>query len=336
MKVPRKIKVEVEKLSLIAHIAGLPKPGESWQNLTRTIFERVARRINQEVTKSVISNDILVKDFLLFGQDEFENIKFKYGVSDIDQFMRSLGDMNEQRPYLWISGKTLQSYWNGGNAKDKKLNVLLVFLGIHLSLWDDYKELDTESSAKNEPFIHQNGTLNLIRKHFLGHYYRYYQKSDFSQVLVKAPFVIREDGKGAVKVETRTMGHRYSSSYLVIRDGALYIECENLDWNEKETYIFNVGFESNVQVMVGVSNTLNRKGQAIALKNVLVKQSFPYDFGEVFPVEIPFDPAAGASVDDSRLINFFKNGSCNVIVTDSLYSLDELDKQGTSQLSLRE
>lgn len=335
MTVPEKIKKEVEKSPHIAKISGLPKMGENWKNLTRTVYERVARRINQEVTRKVIENPVLISDFLLFGEYELNNIRYKYKIENPDEFIVILKGMSHQRPYNWISGKTLQSYWNGGSAKDKKINVLLTFLGIDWSLWDDYKALGNEVSPMSvSGFIHQNGTLNLIRKHFLGHYYRYYQKSNQSPVLVKAPFVILEDVKGLVKVETRTIGHRYNSSYLIIRDGALYIECENMDWNEKETYIFNVGFESNPKVIMGVSNTVNKKGQAIALKNVLVKQNLPYDYKEIKPIEIPFDEYPVSGVEEQYLISFFKRSSGNVIITDALYSLEELGHTDLNSLAV--
>lgn len=122
-----RIKSEIENSPSLLQVTGVPAKGLDWKNCTRTVFERIARRINQEVTQQVIRNNYLVKDFLLFGENEFDNIKFRYKLSSMDDFVDLLKSMNQQRPYNWISGKTLQCYWNYSNAKDKKLNVLLSF-----------------------------------------------------------------------------------------------------------------------------------------------------------------------------------------------------------------
>ena len=320
--VPEKIKTGVERSPLIAKVPGLPVPGGDWKNLTRTVFDRVAKKINQEVTRRAVLDPNLVKEFLLFGENEFRNICFRNGISSMDEFVETLKVKSPEKPYIWISGKTLQWYWNDGSAKDKKLNVLLTFLGANQEAWDDWKTMDTMASAM-KPRL-DNGTLYLLRKHFVGHYYRYFQKSDGSPVVVKAPLVIREHHTEIVTVETKTIGHRYKSTYMVIRDGALYIECENLDWNEKETYIFNIGFEINPQVVTGVSNTLSRKGQAIALKNVLVRQTRGYNYLTTDGLEIPYESRLDPSSDDFKVLSFFKKNTGNVIHTNYCYSVNEL------------
>ncbi|UII23586.1 hypothetical protein [Fulvivirga ligni] len=323
--IPSRIKSEIENSPSLLQVTGVPAKGLDWKNCTRTVFERIARRINQEVTQQVIRNTYLVKDFLLFGENEFDNIKFRYKLSSMDDFVDLLKSMNQQRPYNWISGKTLQCYWNYSNAKDKKLNVLLSFLGIHSNDWDSWK-----TSSNGKPTWHNeknnNGTLYLLRKHFVGHYFRYYQKSDRSPVLIKTPFIIKEHSEEIVMVETKTLGHRYKSTYMVIRDGALYIECENLDWNEKENYIFNLGFETNPEVISGVSNTLNRKGHAIAIKNLLLKQRVPYNYDQYEGVEIPFDQALDEASEDFHILNFFRSSSDNIITTNYIHSLEELNR----------
>ncbi|ELR68861.1 hypothetical protein C900_05687 [Fulvivirga imtechensis AK7] len=332
--IPKKIRTEIENSSVITNIIGIKSTAHDWQNFTRTTFERIARRINQEVTRKVIDAPFLVKDFLLFGEHEFDNILFKYKLKNIEDFIEHLKGMNHQKPYSWISGKTLQGYWNGGDAKDKKLNVLLTFLGVNLQDWDDWKNHREESvnPATNASSNKLNDTLWLLRKHFVGHYYRYYQKTDNSPVLIKTPFIIREDPKDIVVVETKTMGHQYKSAYMIIRNGALYIECENMDWNEKESYIFNIGFETNAQVMIGVSNTLNRKGQAIAIKNVLVKQNQPFDYHTMSGVEVPFEHRFDPSSEEARVVSFFKNGS-NIITTPYCYTLEELSSLASDKTS---
>lgn len=329
--IPKKIRSEIETSPVITNIIGIKSIPGDWQGFTRTTFERIARRINQEVTRKVIDAPFLVKDFLLFGEHEFENILFKHKLKNMDDFIEYLKGINHQKPYSWISGKTLQGYWNDGDAKEKKLNVLLTFLGVNLQDWDDWKnhrEVSVTPAANASP-NRLNDTLHLLKKHFVGHYYRYYQKTDNSPVVIKTPFIIREDPRDIVVVETKTMGHQYKSAYMIIRNGALYIECENMDWNEKESYIFNIGFETNPQVMTGVSNTLNRKGQAIAIKNVLVKQNQPFDYHTMSGVEIPFEHQFEASSEEARVVSFFKSGS-NIITTPYCYTLEELSSLSNS------
>ncbi|MBL3657998.1 hypothetical protein [Fulvivirga sediminis] len=310
----------------MSELPGVPEKTEEWKGMTRTVFERIARKINQEITKNIISKPSLIKEYLLFGENEFESIKFKYKIKTMDEFIHFLKMTNQQKPYIWISGKTLQGYWNNGNAKDRKLNALLSFLNISINDWDYWKSTEEESSEATKLYHdkNNNGTRFLLRKHFVGHYFRYYQKSDQSRVLIKTPFVIKEDAKHIVTIETKTIGHQYESSNMVIRDGALYIECENLEWNEKENYIFNIGFETNPKIISGVSNTLDRKGHAIAIKNLLVKQETPYDYYKCEGMEIPFDQPLNLSEEDTLVLNFIKQRSNNIITTSYIHSLEEL------------
>lgn len=334
--IPNRIKTNIESSPHFLEVNGISSDSKDWKHFTRTTFEKIARKINQKVSQLVIESPFLVQDFLLFGENEFENICFKHKIANPDDFIGVLKSMNHQRPYNWISGKTLQGYWNNSNAKDKKLNVLLTFLEVDLEEWDQWKNdtLTVETKQESNSKAQYNSTLLLLRKHFVGHYYRYYQKTDKSPVLIKTPFVIKAHEEEIVSVNTKTLGHRYKSSYMIIRDGALYIECENLDWNEKESFIFNIGFETNPQIITGVSNTLNRRGQAIAIKNVLVKASFPYDYHQAEGIEIPYD---GHPLDpdgvDSKILHFFKRNSDNVITTNFCYSLDELSFYGQSRIA---
>ena len=324
--ISQKIKEAVEKSILVSHRPDLQRYGEDWRGFTRTAFDNIARWINIEVTKKVIDSSFLVRELLLFGEDELENILFKNGLPGPEDFITHLKGLSPQRPHHWISGKTLQLYWNNGNAKDKKLNVLLTFLGVDLRDWDEWKRPHPTTPLKNNPLakFRQGSTFNLLKKYYLGSYYRYYQKTDNSPVMIKTPLIIREDAKQGVVVETKTIGHRYQSSSIVIRDGALYIECENLDWNEKESYIFNIGFATNPQVLIGVSITMSKRRLGLSIKNVLVRQPEPFDYGKTCGVEIPFDTEFPHLGEEATTLEFFKRNSDNLIVTHYCHNLDEL------------
>ena len=295
--------------------------GREWEFFPRTAFESISRKINHQVTKRVIDDPELVTEHLIIGEDELESVFFRYGLKSWGDFIQFLESNNGLKPFNWISGKTLQSYWNGGNPKDKKYNVLLTYLNIPRDLWEEWKQPTPDTPIL--PFDRSN--TSLLKRHYLGAYYRYYQRSDESRVLVKTPLIIREDAKGDVIVETKTMGHRYRSTYVAIRDGALYIDCENIDWNEKENHIYNIGFETDPDIVVGVSNTLNRRKQAIAVRNVLVKQRDPYDYSKTDVVEIPYETVFKESCDDQRMVEFFSKSSCNILQTAYIYSLPELN-----------
>ena len=320
-----KIKLEIEKSPVLQKVISTRGNDDDWSKFTRTFFERIARKINQEVTKKVVASPFLIKEFLLFGENEFENILFKYKLSGMDGFIGYLQNLNVQKPYLWISGKTLQAYWNNGNAKDKKLNVLLTFLDVELSQWDSWKNFKIDNKGDQRDLSHNDRhALQLLKKYYIGNYFRYYQKTDGSPVLIKAPFVIREDPKEVAVIETKTVGHRYKNSSIAIRDGALYVDCENLDWNEKESYVFNIGFETNPELIFGVSNTLDKRGKALAIKNVLVKNQLKYDYGQTQATEIPFSREFEKPCADSMLLNFFKKSPNNLIKTERYFSFDEL------------
>ncbi len=328
-----KIKLEIEKSPALQKVINAGEHGRDWSKFTRTFFERIARKINLEVTKKVVASPFLIKDYLLFGEDEFENILFKFKLSGMDDFIEYLRELNVQKPYLWISGKTLQGYWNNGNAKDKKLNVLLTYLNVDLSQWDSWKNFKADDKGEQDRFGgNDKHTLQLLKKYYLGNYYRYYQKTDNSPVMVKAPFIIREDPKKVAVIETKTIGHRYINSSVVIRDGALYIDCENLDWNEKESYILNIGFETDPELIFGVSNTLDKRGKALAIRNVFVKQPLKYDYGQAKALEIPFSQEFEKPCADATLLDFFKRSSNNLIITERFFSFKDLASLSGDQL----
>jgi hypothetical protein len=319
--VSKRIREEIEHHELVRSSINISRYGEDWSAYPRTVFERIAKKINQEVTYRAISNPLLVSDTLIVGQDELDTVFFRNGYQSLEAFLSDLKSLNSYKPYHWISGKTLHSYWNGGNAKDKKLNVLLTFLRVPVEEWEEWKNHEQREIAFD---THADQSLNVLRKYYTGCYFRYYQKTDGSPQVVKTPFVIRNSFNGQPVVEMKTIGHEYRSIHIAVRDGALYIDCENLDWNEKESFIFNIGFETDPKVLVGVSNTLSRRKEALAIKNVLVRQSEPFDYRAVSGVEIPFEGYHPVNEEEACILEYFKSSRDNLITTHYNYSLQEL------------
>ncbi len=319
--VSKRIREEIERHELVRSAINVARYGGDWTSYPRTVFESIARKINQKVTHRAISNPLLISDNLIVGQDELDTVFFRNKFHTLEEFLDDLKSLNTYKPYHWISGKTLHSYWNGGNAKDKKLNVLLTFLAIPVEEWEEWKNHEVREVAFEENSDH---SLNVLRKYYTGSYFRYYQKTDGSASVVKTPFMIRTSFNGQPVVETKTIGHEYRSIHIAVRDGALYIDCENLDWNEKESFIFNIGFETNPKVLVGVSNTLSRRKEALAIKNVLVRQAEPFDYRTVQGVEIPFEGYQPVNEEEACVLEFFKSSPDNLIKTRYSYSLQEL------------
>ncbi len=320
--IPYRIRKAIEKSSLITSQLYDKEIEGGWVNLTRTAFNRIAKKINHKVTNEVVEKPFLVFDMLLFGEDEFQNILFKYDLNSTEDFIGMLKSHHQQKPYSWISGKTLQAYWKEGNAKEKKLHVLLTFLGVGVADWDEWKQnSDDEEGASRK---RENGSLRVIHQNFLGCYYRYFQKTDKSPVLIKTPFLIASDPIEMACIHTKTIGHQYKSSFMTIRDGAFYIECENLDWNEKESFIFNVGFQINPKVIMGVSNTLNRRGHATAIKNILVRQETPFNYSEINGLELPFESIIDLSEEERTMLDYFKSTDDNIIRSTNCSTIQDL------------
>ncbi|HEX4851177.1 MAG TPA: hypothetical protein VFV08_10240, partial [Puia sp.] len=250
------------------------------------------------------------------------------------EFIRHLSHISEYRIFNWISGKTLQSYWNGGEAKHVKVNVLLVFSGVPFVNWDQWRDNEwrngnqhhdlSKYSFNNAGF--NKSSLSIIRSYYLGNYFLYYQKTDGSKNIIKAAFVLKENESGQVYVKSVSEGHRYHGKVLGIRDGCLYINCQNLDFEEMEQYIFNIGLETKPQVLFGVSNTVSVKNrQAVALKNVLVKQpTNEPGFEEIPEKEISFSEKYAAQSEEALVVNYLKKSGTNIIITPSCCSLKDL------------
>lgn len=330
--VPLKIRKAIEKSPLVSAQLYDKEAKGGWLNFTRTFYNRIAKKINHEVTCEVIKRPYLVIDMLLFGDDEFQNILFKNNLRSAEDFILMLKSHHQQKPYSWISGKTLQAYWNGGNAKEKKMHVLLTFLGVAIDEWEEWKKIATDEVEPMNSTT--DASLRVIKENFSGCYYRYFQKSDKSPVLIKTPFIITPDEQELVNIRTKTIGHRYKSNFMTIRDGAWYIECENMDWNEKESFIFNVGFQIHPKVIMGVSNTLNRRGHATAIKNILVRQETPFNYLEVNGVEIPFTQETDLSEEEQAMLNYFRSADDNIIRSTNCSTLEDLIEATAFSLKL--
>jgi hypothetical protein len=309
----------------------------NWSKFTRTQFNLVARIVNKKITKEVLGNPDLVEMNLIIGKQHLEKQLFALKCQTIFDFIRFLGNLGEYRVYNWISGKTLQSYWNEGEAKYIKINALLVFLEIPFADWNAWQK---ESGRAVEPYAVSLGrnqfsgsgfgksSLMLIKSYYLGNYFLYYQKTDGSKNIIKTPFVLKESESGQIIVKSVSEGHRYFGKVMGIRDGCLYINCQNLDFEEMEQYVFNIGLETKPQVLFGVSNTVSVKNrQAVALKNILVKQSQnDPSFDNIPETEIPFSNKYNAQSEESVVVHYLAHSGNNIIVTPSCCNLEVLSE----------
>lgn len=303
-----------------------------WSGFTRVVFNGIARRINKKVTRKVIETPILINDQLLIGEDELRGLFFRKKFSSTEDFISHLKNLSPHNPHRWISGKSLQSYWNGGRAKDKKLNVLLTYLDVSFAEWEEWKlakqPVGSAAPPADAPSPAYQNSLELIRKYYLGDYFLYYQKTDGSPTIVKAPFRIRVHHSGTPFVETVTEGQHYRSNKVELRDGVLYLECENLEFNEKESHVFYLGNDTNPEVILGISSTISVKRKLpIGIRNVLVRQA--QGFGKEVPAEkeIPLDATNGINDEEKAVAAYLRRQPFNLMVADFPCSLAELHER---------
>ncbi len=323
--IPPKIKEAIEanpelNEQLLANGLGL-----DWKKFNRTVFEFIARRINRKVTLRAVETPALITEKLILGKDQLQSQLFDKKLAHEDDLALHLGQ--QKRPFNWVSGKTLHSYWNKGQAKDTKLNVLLVYLEVEQAAWDDWKKLQAQTNLKNlaSRLSRKSSQQDLIKNYYQGSYYLYYQKTDNSQNLVKAPFIIALDDRGQVYAETITEGHPYRSHLIEIRDGILYIHCENQLFDEKENHLFNVGNETKPEVLFGVSNTTSvTKKLAIGIRNVLVKQKENFTQETFMETEIPLNATSKNKNEDSVVVRHFLKQRVNLIHSQNCCSLEAL------------
>ena len=329
-----KIKKSIEQHPEIQQLLYAENNQQAWENLTRTHFNNVAQAINKKVTQAVINHPDLAALNFVIGKLKLEKDILNLRCLTVAGFVQQLSKRSEYQVYNWVSGKTLHSYWNNGSAKDVKVNTLFVFLKVPISDWDfwikDKQEPDNnktfaELSFKTPEFNH--ASLSIVKKYYAGNYYLYYQKSDGSSNIIKTPFVINEQSNGELIVQSVSEGHRYLGKVMSLRDGCLYINCQNLDFEEMEQYVFNIGLETNPEVLFGVSTTVSVKERlGVALKNVLVKQKQPDEAFESQPeIEIPFSKTYSSNTEEAIIVNYLKKSVANIIKTMSCCNLRDLE-----------
>lgn len=320
--IPKRIKEALEgNAELLDQLqaAGL---GHDWKKFNRTVFEFLARRVNRKITQHVANKPALMTERLLLGKDQFQALADKHKLNSPESISRYLGNLS--RPFIWISGKTLQSYWSKGSAKETKLNALLVFLDVPVLEWDDWKHA---TMALPQKPVKKPANQSLIKKYFLGSYFLYYPKSDNSATLIKAPFVLEETDKG-LQARTITEGHPYISNLIELREGILYIHLENQVFDDKENHIFNVGNETSPEVLFGISNTISVKTRlAIGIHNVLVKQKTAFHEGTFAEKEISLKAPGKLNPEESIIHQYFANNSTSLMLSLPCCPLSALAKQ---------
>ncbi len=312
-----------------------PEKGmENKENFTRTHFNNMAVLINKNITRAVIAKPDLVAHYFVIGKLKLDKEILNLRCGSAAGFIDYLSRRSEYQVYNWVSGKTLQSYWNNGSAKLVKVNALLVFLQVPLNEWDDWMLERPRLQARDEasaifPFKSpelNHASFEMIKKYYTGNYYLYYQKTDGSSHIIKTPFILKEHASGKILVYSVSEGHRYNGKIMGLRDGCLYINCQNLDFEEMEQYVFNIGLETNPEVLFGVSTTVSVKERlGVALKNILVKQKNNIEgFENEKEIEIPFSKKYKQVSEESVIVNYLKNSPHNIIKTMSCCNLIEL------------
>lgn len=309
----------------------------NWENFTRTQFNLVAKVINKQISKEVLANPDLAEMGLVIGKHNLEKQLQSLRCSHIYDFIKYLGNLGEYRVFNWVSGKTLQSYWSGGEAKYIKINALVVFLQVPFAEWDEWQKAPEQRPDNHNASLSKlsgqgsgfsRSSLSIIKSYYLGNYFLYYPKSDGSSNIIKTPFILKELENGQIIVRSVSEGHRYSGKVIGIRDGCLYINCQNLDFEEMEQYVFNIGLETKPQVLFGVSTTVSvRNRRPVALKNILVKQANDNkSFDSIPEIEISTDKKYSSENEESIIVNYFKQSTNNIITTNSCRNLDDVKK----------
>ena len=332
MHLSQKIKNAIEGHEALTEI-NTPKK-KQWSDFTRTQFNQIARIINRKISREVLINSDLIEMYLIIGKQKLEKDMLILRCNTLFDFLKYLGNLGEHKVFNWVSGKTLQSYWNGGAAKYIKINSLLCFLKVPFSSWDIWlKEIGHHTEAYAEGLnrlasttVLSRTSMAIIKTYYTGNYYLYYQKTDGSRNIIKTPFVIQEQENGQVIIKSVSEGHRYKGKVSGIRDGCLYITNQNLDFDEMEQYVFNIGLETKPEVLFGVSTTVSVKNrQAVALKNILVKQkNNDPAFENIDEIQIPFNRKYSNENEEAIIVNYLRRFSENIIIAPGCCSLNEM------------
>ena len=88
-----------------------------WQHFTRTQFNMVARVINKVISREIQETVDLVEMHLIIGKQQLEKELNALRLNSVHDFVKHIGNFRDYRVFNWVSGKTLQSYWQGGEAK---------------------------------------------------------------------------------------------------------------------------------------------------------------------------------------------------------------------------
>jgi hypothetical protein len=197
-------------------------------------------------------------------------------------------------------------------------------------LWTKNDTAKTTVASLKQPgmmYEMSKASLAVVKKYYTGNYYLYYQKTDGSSNIIKTPFILKEDEHGDVIMQSVSEGHRYIGKVNGLREGCLYMDCQNLDFEEMEQYVFNIGLETKPEVLFGVSTTVSVKDRlAVALKNVLVKQKKNEPgFEQIGEVEIPFSRKYNTRSEEAVIVQYLIRSHHNVITTRSCCDLDELE-----------
>lgn len=335
MQLTEKLKTAIEEHPHINAALQNKSRDNRWDGFTRTQFNLVAKVINKHISKEVLANPDLVEMGLIIGRQNLEKQLQAMRSHHVYDFIKYLNNLGEYRVFNWVSGKTLQSYWNGGEAKYIKINALLVFLQVPFADWGDWQRApnqpaDDYSNSLSRISVTGNGfsrsSLAIIKSYYLGNYFLYYPKTDGSRTIIKTPFILKELDNGQIVVRSVSEGHRYSGKVIGIRDGCLYINCQNLDFEEMEQYVFNIGLETKPQVLFGVSTTVSvRNRRPVALKNILVKQAkTDKNFDAIPETELLLDKKFATETEEAIIVTYFKNSGTSMITTNSCRKLEDV------------
>jgi len=206
MQLTKKLKTAIEEHPDIIGALKNKNRDNSWDGFTRTQFNLVAKVMNRQISKEVLVNPDLVEMNLIIGRQNIEKHLRALRSNHIYDFIKYLSALGEYRVFNWVSGKTLQSYWNGGDAKYVKVNALAVFLQIPFAEWDDWQKAPDQRGDmyNNSPRLSYPGngfsrsSLAIVKSYYLGNYFLYYPKTDGSRNVIKTPFILKQVDNGQI------------------------------------------------------------------------------------------------------------------------------------------